>query len=68
MKINIIKFVIKVLIYALSLVAGSLGLSTLYSCTSQCSVSGSGVTHIYRVDTTTVTHSGFVRSKNYKNY
>lgn len=65
---EIIKIVIKVLIYALGLVAAYLGVSSLTSCSTSHSVSSRGITTIISVDTTIVNHDGFIRSKNYMPY
>lgn len=68
MKKEIIKIVIKVLIYALGLVGSYLGISALTSCSAShhLQVNGSGivVTH----DTTYVRHGGFLNTKNYVPY
>lgn len=68
MKKEIIKIVIKVLIYALGLIATYLGVTSLTSCSTSSCVSSSGVARIVTVDTTFVEHGGFVRSKNYVPY
>lgn len=65
---EIIKIVIKVVIYALGLIAAYFGVTTLTSCSSSHSVSSSGTATIITVDTTFVKHGGFVRSKNYVPY
>lgn len=68
MKKEIIKFIIKVALYALGLIAAYLGVSTLTSCSSSHNVAVSGHSTIVTVDTTIVKHNGFVRTKNYKPY
>ena len=68
MKVDILKIVIKVLLYALGLIAAYFGVSSLTSCSASHSVSASGRSTIVFVDTTIVKHNGFVRSKNYKPY
>ena len=68
MKKDIVKFIIKVALYALGLIAGYLGVSTMTSCSTSYNVAVSGRTTIVSVDTTIVKHSGFVRSKNFKPY
>lgn len=68
MKKEIIKIVIKVLIYALGLIATYLGVTSLTSCSTSSSVSSSGVARIVTIDTTFVKHGGFIRSKNYVPY
>ena len=68
MKKEIIKIVIKVLIYALGLIATYLGITSLTSCSSSSCVSSCGVARIVTIDTTFVKHNGFIRSKNYVPY
>lgn len=68
MKTEIIKIVIKVLIYALGLIAAYFGVTSLTSCTTSSSVSLRGVARIVTIDTTYVNHGGFIRSKNYVPY
>jgi hypothetical protein len=68
MKKEIIQIIIKVAIYALSLIAACLGVSFCTSCSTSHSVSSSGVSRIVTIDTTYVKHGGFVRSKNYLPY
>jgi hypothetical protein len=65
---EIIKIVIKVVIYTLGLIATYLGVTSLTSCTTSHSVSSRGTTTIISVDTTFVNHGGFIRSKNYLPY
>ena len=60
MKNDLLKILVKVLLYALSLVAAYLGVISFSSCTSQHSVSGSGVTHIYTVDSTHRYHNAYL--------
>lgn len=67
-KKEILKVVVKVLIYALTLIGGYLGVSALASCSSSQNVEASGITRIHVTDTTVVKHNGFVRSKNYLPY
>lgn len=68
MKKEIIKIIIKVAIYALSLIAAYFGVTSLTSCSTSQSVSSSGVARIVTIDTTFVKHNGFIRSKNYVPY
>ena len=68
MKQEIIKFIVKVALYALGLIAAYLGVSSLTSCSTSHNVDVSGRTTIVSVDTTIVKHNGFVRSKNFKPY
>ena len=68
MKNEVIKIIIKVAIYALSLIAAYFGVTSLTSCSTSHSVSSSGVARIVTIDTTFVKHNGFIRSKNYVPY
>lgn len=65
---EIIKIVIKVLIYALGLIGSYLGISALTSCSTShhFQVDGSGV--VITHDTTFIRHGGFFNSKNYVSY
>ena len=63
MKKDILKIVIKVLIYALGLIGSALGISALSSCSSSHSVEGSGKTTIVTTDTTFIYHNGILRTK-----
>lgn len=67
MKKEILKIIIKVLIYALGLIGSYLGISALTSCSAShhLEVSGSGI--VITNDTTYVRHGGFLNTKN-KNY
>lgn len=67
-KKEILKIVVKVLLYALTLVGGYFGISSLTSCTASHNVESSGVTRIHVTDTTYIKHNGFARSKNYLPY
>lgn len=60
---EIIKIVIKVLVYALGLVGSALGISALTSCSASHSVDGSGKTTIVTTDTTFIYHNGVLRTK-----
>ena len=68
MKKEILKIVIKVLIYALGLIGSYFGISALTSCSSSHNVEVTGITRIHVIDTTYVKHNGFIRSKNYLPY
>ena len=57
------KIVIKVVIYALGLIASALGISALTSCSSSNSIEGSGKTTIVMTDTTYIYHSGALKTK-----
>ena len=63
MKKEILKIVVKVLIYALGLIASYLGTSALSSCSATHSVQGVGKTTIYTVDTTFIYHDGVLNTK-----
>lgn len=63
MKKEIIKFIVKVLIYALGFIASCLGISALTSCSTSHSIDGSGKTTIVTTDTTFIYHSGALRTK-----
>ena len=63
MKKEIIKIVIKVLIYALGLIGSALGITALASCSTSHSIDGSGKTTIVTVDTTYIYHSGVLKTK-----
>lgn len=60
---EIIKIVIKVLIYALGLIGSALGITALASCSAGHSIDGSGKTTIVTVDTTYIYHSGVLKTK-----
>lgn len=63
MKKEILKIVVKVLIYALGLIASALGISALTSCSTSHSVEGSGKTTIVTTDTTFIYHNGVLKTK-----
>lgn len=54
----IFKFVIKVLLYALTLIASYFGVSSLASCTAYRSVDSVGRSRIVFADTTYISHKG----------
>lgn len=58
-----IKIVIKVLIYALTLIGSYLGVSALTSCSASHQVRGYGKTSVIICDTTFVYHDGFLKTK-----
>ena len=68
MKKEIIQIIIKVAIYALGLVAAYFGVTSLASCSTSHNVVARGRTTIVTVDTTNVSHSGFIRSKKINSY
>ena len=59
----IIKFIVKVLLYAITLIAGYLGVASLSSCSASRSVQGVGRTKIVIIDSTTIDHSGVLNFK-----
>lgn len=63
MKKEILKIVIKVLIYALGLIGSFLGINALTSCSASHSVLGYGKTTVVINDTTFVYHDGFLKTK-----
>lgn len=65
---EILKIVIKVLIYALGLIGSYFGISALTSCSSSHNIETTGITRIHVTDTTYVKHNGFIRSKKYLPY
>ena len=60
---EIIKIIIKVLIYALTLVGSFFGVSALTSCYASHQVKGYGKTTVVISDTTFVYHEGFLKTK-----
>ena len=54
----ILKFVVKVLLYAITLIASYFGVSSLTSCTVQRISESSGRARIIIVDTTDIVHNG----------
>ena len=62
-KKEIIKIIIKVVIYALGLIASVLGVTALASCTTSHSIDGAGKTTIVTTDTTCIYHSGVLKTK-----
>ena len=63
MKKEIIKIVIKVLIFALTLIGGVFGVTSLSSCSASHSVDGVGKTTILTTDTTFIYHNGVLKTK-----
>lgn len=57
------KIIIKVLIYALTLIGSVLGISALTSCSASHSIDGSGRTTIVTTDTTYINHFGVLKTK-----
>ena len=60
---EILKIVLKVVIYALGLIGTALGISAFTSCSTSHSVDGSGKTTIVTTDTTYIYHSGVLKTK-----
>ena len=58
MKKEVIKFIVKVLLYALGLIASYLGITSLTSCTVQRASQSSGHARIVIADTTDIVHGG----------
>lgn len=63
MKKDLIIIVIKVLLYALGLLAAYFGVSSLTSCSAFHGVQGTGKTTVILVDTTYLYHDGFLKTK-----
>lgn len=59
----IIKFIVKVLLYAITLIAGYLGVASLSSCSASRSVQGVGRAKIVIIDSTTIDHTGLFNYK-----
>lgn len=62
-KKEIIKLIVKVVIYALGLIASALGITALASCSVSHSTDGAGKTIIVTNDTTYIYHSGALKTK-----
>ena len=63
MKKEILQIIIKVLIYALGLIAAYLGVTSLSSCTFSRSSVVNGRATIITVDTTYIKHNGTLKTK-----
>lgn len=63
MKKDLLVIVIKVAIYALSLVAAYFGITSLSSCTYSRSTIGEGRATIITTDTTFIQHQGVLKTK-----
>lgn len=61
MKKEVIKIILKVLIYALGLVAAYFGVSACVSCTVNRTVSSQGRAVIVTTDTTVINHDGIIK-------
>ncbi len=62
-KKSILVIVLKVVIYALGLIATALGVSSLTSCAFQRSSVVDGRATIVTIDTTFIQHSGYLKTK-----
>jgi hypothetical protein len=60
---EIIKIVVKVLIYALTLLGSYFGVCALSSCSASHQIQGYGKTSIVTNDTTIIYHDGFLKTK-----
>lgn len=60
---EIIKIIVKVLIYALTLIGSYLGVSALTSCSASHQIQGYGKTSIVTIDTTVIYHDGYLKTK-----
>lgn len=63
MKRNLFKFIVKVLLYALTLIAGYLGVASFTSCTASRSVESSGRAKVVITDSTFIDHRGLLNFK-----
>ena len=61
MKKEVLKIILKVLIYALGLVAAYFGVSSVTSCTVARSSESNGRAVIVTTDTTVINHSGSIK-------
>lgn len=57
---DVIKFIVKVLLYALTLIASYLGVASLSSCTASRSVESYGRAKVVVTDSTTIEHRGML--------
>lgn len=65
---ELIKLILKILLYFITAIAGFFGVSSLASCSSSASVQIRGTSKVVSVDTTIIIHDGFIRSKKYNSY
>lgn len=63
MKKEILQIIIKVVLYAISLIAAYFGVTSLSSCTYSRSTIGDGRAIIITVDTTYIKHTGTLKTK-----
>lgn len=66
MKKEIIRFIVKVLLYALGLIGSYLGVSSLTSCTVHRTSQSVGHSRIIIVDTTDIEHTGEIWIRPYR--
>lgn len=60
---DIIKIIVKVLVYALTLIASYFGVTALSSCSASHQIQGYGKTSVITTDTTFVYHEGYLKTK-----
>lgn len=60
---EIIKIIVKVLIYAITLLGSYFGVCALSSCSASHQIQGYGKTSIVTTDTTIIYHDGFLKTK-----
>lgn len=60
---EIIKIIVKVLVYALTLIASYFGVTALSSCSASHQIQGYGKTSVITTDTTFVYHEGYLKTK-----
>lgn len=60
---DIIKIIVKVLVYALTLIASYFGVTALSSCSASHQIQGYGKTSVITNDTTFVYHEGYLKTK-----
>lgn len=58
---EIIKIILKVIAYAITLILGYLGVNAMVSCTVQRSLDAQGRTIIVTNDTTVINHDGYMK-------
>lgn len=63
MNSEVIKIIIKVLIYALTLLGVYFGVSALSSCSASHQIQGYGKTSVITTDTTFIFHDGYLKTK-----
>lgn len=68
MKKEIIQIIVKVIVYALSLIAAYFGVTSLTSCASSHGVRYVGKGVVITLDTVRLNHDGYFKTKNFKPY